>query len=172
VRVRVPLGLDAQGRRNVPDVKPREQHADDREVIDVEPRRGRLDELRIWRRYPRGPGGGRVDRRQQRLDGVVLGDDRVRLCERRGHREGVVDVGGVEHDARWVRALLEAEAGAEPIPARQRVVHDHHVGPVTVKRDRELRFARDRTEQPVAGLLVEQLLEARAQCGMVVDDEH
>jgi hypothetical protein len=48
-------GLDAQGGRNVPGVKPREQHADDRKVIDVEPRRGRLDELRIWRQYPRGP---------------------------------------------------------------------------------------------------------------------
>jgi hypothetical protein len=94
------------------------------------------------------------------------------LCERRGHREGVVDVGGVEHDARWVRALLEAEAGAQAVAARQRVVHDDDVGAVTAQRDRELRFARDRTEQPVAGLLVEQLLEARAQRGMIVDDEH
>ena len=43
---------------------------------------------------------------------------------------------------------------------------------MTLQRDRELRFARDRTEQQVSSLLVEQLLEARAQGGMVVDDEY
>ena len=107
-------------------------------------------------RLPRGDG---VDGRQQHLDGIVLGDDRVGLGQRRRHREDVVDVGGVEDDARRVRALLEAEAGAQAIPARQGVVHDDHVGPMTLQRDGELRFARDGAEQPVAGLLVEQLLE-------------
>ena len=64
--------------------------------------RGCLDGFGVGRRHLRLPGGDGVDGGQQHLDGIVLGDDRVGLGERRGHREDVVDVGGVEDDARRV----------------------------------------------------------------------
>ena len=83
--------------------------------------------------------------------------------ERRGHREDVIDVGGVQDDAGWSRTLLEAEAGAQAITASQRVVQHHHIGPLAAQRSRELSLRRDGAEQPVAGLLLEQLLQPRLQ---------
>ena len=68
-----------------------------------------------------------------------------------------------------MRALLQPEAGAQTIAAREGIVHDDHVGPMTLQRDGELRLARDGAEQPVSRLQVEELLEARTQGGMVVD---
>jgi hypothetical protein len=113
-------------------------------------------------------GGDGVDRGQEHIDGRVLGDDRVSLRQRGRHGEDVIHVGGVQDDAGWSRSLLEPEAGAQAVTASQRVVEHHHVGPIATQCTRELSLGRDGAEQPVARLLVEQLLQPGPQGGVVL----